>query len=350
LAAWVGGGLAQGEHTRAEAHVADCARCQAVLAAMARMPSALPSSASPWTVRRLVTWLVPLAAGAAVVALWLRMPQPLAPALHREPAPAREAAASRERFEQRAPSQQSRYDRDRNGAARKTLGEVGAPKPVQAKAADMTTPAQAPKERALQPAPPNTIRPAPAGPAPAQETLQLAPANAARSAPARPGPTQGTPQPAPANVAGEPQALAARAGIRALAESVIVDKNSPAIEIVSPDSSIRWRIIDSARVERSTDAGSTWDTLSTGIPAQLTAGSSPAPSICWLVGRAAMVVLSTDGGRSWHRLTFPEAIDLIAVRAADASSAAVTAIDGRTFATQDGGLTWAAIPLQPLSP
>ena len=77
----------------------------------------------------------------------------------------------------------------------------------------------------------------------------------------------------------------------------------------------------------------------------LTAGASPAPSVCWVVGRAAVVLLSTDG-RSWRRLAFPEAVDLIAVRAVDATTASVTTADGRTLTTHDGGSTWVATALQ----
>jgi len=51
------------------------------------------------------------------------------------------------------------------------------------------------------------------------------------------------------------------------------------------------------------------------------------------------VVLSIDG-RTWQRVQFPEAIDLTAVRAPDATNAIVTAADGRTFTTADGGRTW----------
>jgi photosystem II stability/assembly factor-like uncharacterized protein len=71
----------------------------------------------------------------------------------------------------------------------------------------------------------------------------------------------------------------------------------------------------------------------------LTAGASPTPSVCWLVGPAGTVLLSTDG-RSWQRLAFPEAANLVAVTATDDKTASVTASDGRTFSTTDGGLMW----------
>jgi photosystem II stability/assembly factor-like uncharacterized protein len=61
--------------------------------------------------------------------------------------------------------------------------------------------------------------------------------------------------------------------------------------------------------------------------------------VCWIVGAAGTVARSTDG-QTWQQVTFPEAIDLSAVRASDAAHALVTATDGRTFATADGGRTW----------
>ena len=66
------------------------------------------------------------------------------------------------------------------------------------------------------------------------------------------------------------------------------------LDIVSPDPAIRWRVSGST-VQRSTDAGATWQPQSPGVDAQFTAGASPQPSVCWLVGRGGTVLLSTDG-------------------------------------------------------
>jgi hypothetical protein len=37
---------------------------------------------------------------------------------------------------------------------------------------------------------------------------------------------------------------------------------------------------------------------------------------------------------------FPEAVDLAGIQATDARNASVKTVDGRTFVTPDGGLTW----------
>jgi photosystem II stability/assembly factor-like uncharacterized protein len=73
---------------------------------------------------------------------------------------------------------------------------------------------------------------------------------------------------------------------------------------------------------------------------RLVAGASPAPAVCWLVGTMGTVLLSTDG-TSWQRVPLSDpTASLVGVRATDAKSATVTASDGRTFTTTDGGATW----------
>jgi photosystem II stability/assembly factor-like uncharacterized protein len=72
---------------------------------------------------------------------------------------------------------------------------------------------------------------------------------------------------------------------------------------------------------------------------RVTSGAAPLPLVSWLVGPAGVVLLTTDG-RTFSRLPFPEAANLVSVRATDARIATVTAQDGRTSATNDGGQTW----------
>ena len=59
LAAWADDGLDARERAAAEAHAADCSRCQALLAAMIR--TAEPAAdAAPWWRLPAMKWLVPL--------------------------------------------------------------------------------------------------------------------------------------------------------------------------------------------------------------------------------------------------------------------------------------------------
>src|SRR5438128_1302109 len=76
-----------------------------------------------------------------------------------------------------------------------------------------------------------------------------------------------------------------------------------AVEIASPDASIRWRIGAAGMVQRSSDGGATWETLSIGATEDLTAASAPSATVCWIAGRAGTVLLTTNG-REWQRVAF----------------------------------------------
>jgi hypothetical protein len=151
---------------------------------------------------------------------------------------------------------------------------------------------------------------------------------------AQPAAATAAPATAPPRAAPAPQPERFRAAAAARAANAV----SP--DIVSPDPTIRWRIVGAA-VQHSGNGGSTWDTVPVGIPAELTAGAAPATTVCWLVGRAGVVLLTTDG-RTWRRVPFPEMTDLSAVFTVDAGGlvASVSTADGRTFVTTDAGSSW----------
>jgi photosystem II stability/assembly factor-like uncharacterized protein len=109
--------------------------------------------------------------------------------------------------------------------------------------------------------------------------------------------------------------------------------------IVSPDPNVQWRL-SGRTVERSADAGRTWQMQPTGADADLLAGAAPSASVCWLVGGRGLVLVSTDGA-TWRRVNFPDrTADLAGVTATSALVAAVTSASGRTYRTSDGGVTW----------
>ena len=113
----------------------------------------------------------------------------------------------------------------------------------------------------------------------------------------------------------------------------------PVVVVRSPEGSTRWRITKPGSVQRSNDAGATWETQATGVSAAITGGAAPSDSVCWLVGKSGVVLQSIDG-RSWRLVPFPQAVDLVAISAADERLATVTTIEGRTFTTADAGKTW----------
>jgi photosystem II stability/assembly factor-like uncharacterized protein len=183
-----------------------------------------------------------------------------------------------------------------------------------------------------------------------------APASAAAPPPAAPP----APEPSRAaqggldSVAAAPPSLAAASMRKSVAENQAasadlrarLESSQLGTVILSPNQTSRWRIFnrnaDVSVVEHSTDSGSTWRQEQTNST-KLSAGASPSPSVCWMVGVRGVVLLTTDA-RTWSRLVFPEAIDLVAVRASDDRNATVTAIDGRTFTTADRGVTWSSLP------
>ena len=124
-------------------------------------------------------------------------------------------------------------------------------------------------------------------------------------------------------------------------ERMMADARSqPPLTIVSPSGGTRWRVLPNGVVQRTIDGGSTWEAQDIGVDVAPTAGASPSPLVCWLVGPRGLVLLSIDG-RSWKRAAVPDqTANLTAVRAVDDKTASVTAADGRTFQTNDGGVTW----------
>lgn len=320
LAAWSEGTLTRDVSRLVEAHAAGCARCQAMLAAFVRSggADATPAEApEPLWRRWQIRWLVPIAATATALAVWVAGPaerpaeRPAAPARSAEmPATAEPQAAARAvdsksipppapasapivppalRQEAFAPSQ------GQIAAAPQALEEARA-------TADKVTPLEKP-ERETQ--------------------AQIADAGVAGAA------TPAAPAPVAARSAG---------GLRADAFAA-----AQAGEIVSPDPERRWRIVAPGGVEYSTTGGREWRRASVlpanGAAPVLLAGSAPAPDICWVVGRAGVVLLSTDGV-TFRRVASPAAGDLTAVRAQDGRRAVVTTADGRTLVTTDAGETW----------
>jgi hypothetical protein len=310
LAAWMDDSLPPAERAAAETHAADCDRCLAVLASIAK--TSPPPSAAPRPSWLSVRWLVPLTSAAVAIAAWVlispgsRAPlqSPSAPAVDAvkpdEPARQLERDAP---VEARPDAQEKKADparestRDREQADSRPLTRSNARGP--AAVLDKATPA------AQAPPPVAVSRPSPP---------------VAAAAP---------PPPPPARA----EALDERAQLQARTAAPLPHM------IVSPDPAVRWRFAERA-VERSTDGGRTWQPQTTAAASGLLAGASPSSSVCWIVGRSGLVLVSTDG-ETWRRLDFPDAkVDIVSVSALDGLAATVVTADGRSFQTTDGGRSW----------
>jgi hypothetical protein len=316
LAAWADGGLSGAARATVESHVADCARCQAIVSTAARIEAIAPARAEP-APRRWLAWLVPLTAAAAAIAIWVAVPRgpgaappqtaenqrrvaqakapeapPASTGLQQSPAAAaREERAPAAKSDQPARDQAQAFALSKDSERRELdrLKQESQPGDASADRADK-------RQSAAEPAaaPPAALPP-PASPT-VREMLQERSANSAAQ------------QVAP--------------------DGVVASLALPA----------RWRI-SGTTLEHSTDGGSTWNSVATGVTGELTALSSPSSSVCWVVGRSG-VVLKTNDGQNFSRVVFPEITDLSAVQAIDARSATVTASDGRVFRTSDAGATW----------
>jgi hypothetical protein len=326
LAAWADDSLSREERRAAEAHAADCARCQGLLAAMVRTAPAPVAAEPAWWRLPALGWLVPVTAAVAAIIIWVIVPghTPLQRSnsaassadLRAIPDAPAVAAPAREEQKEKAPSRlrgtipgkqkpAAPGDAARNaGNARQDTSAKKQSSPLADAAARSETAAASAAAGRVTPKPEERSSPVPSAPAPSSLDSVTALGTARMAA--------------------------------------VASGATPGIVIVSADPASRWRIVSGSPgsiVQRSTDGGSTWQPQQTGVSVTIAAGMSPTPSVCWLVGPAGTVLLSTDG-RSWRLLGFPEAADLVSVTATDENAATVTARDGHRFSTSDGGLTW----------
>lgn len=287
LAAWTARSLTAPQRAIAETHLADCERCLTILGAIAQTtPPPSKSTAARWLSIR---WLVPL--GTAVVGLlaWVVV--------------------------QREPYQSS----------------VVAPPPAAVSIEEKSS-----GEKAIEGKKPESAAATPASPA-AKRDRVAAPQAAADALLDK---TQSRDKLEPQRKE-QLQARSTNESLRKDAQLSELRREAPkdVALIVSPQPSVQWRI-DGRSVQRSTDAGASWQSQATGAAVQLLAGSSPSPTVCWIVGRSGTVLLSTDGA-TWRSLTFPQpTVDIVRVTATDDVSATVTTATGSVYRTVDAGRTW----------
>ena len=344
VAAWSDRTLDADDRAAAEAHAADCGRCQALLAAIAASTPA--ELVKPWWRAHMAGWLLPLSAATAALIVWTIVPGRTSSSQSRDRAartvdtPAMAPVATPPKAKDEIASAAKSPDRAAVLPAPRTQA-VPAPGGSRVKL-DSNSRLEANQEHLKkQPTPTNEIAPAPAE----ARTGSLAAAPAAGSAGGAVAGAATAPLSINSAVAA-PQTSDQKAAAR-IVSGVMRDDAASAV-IVSPMPNSRWRIVPGrpiASVERSFDGGLTWQTQELGGSVTLAAGGSPSPLVCWLVGPRGLVLLSTDG-RVWHRVGFPEGINLVSVQPTDEKGATVTASDGRAFSTTDGGLSWAPVPRQ----
>jgi len=121
-----------------------------------------------------------------------------------------------------------------------------------------------------------------------------------------------------------------------------ISSNLMNLQIQTPDPKILWMIGDAGAIEKSEDSGASWKLEYLDTHARIIAGAAPGAKICWVVGENGAILRTTNGAH-WKTIKPPEETDFVRVEAADASIATVTALDGRRFATTDGGKSWNSV-------
>jgi hypothetical protein len=309
LAAWIDGTVPDAERTTIERHTADCARCLALLSAIATTePPPVVETRRGWTAWR---WVVPLATASIAITAWVvvrdaAVPQPSeAPATAQvdtvKPSPETPAAA---RPAQEAPREVAK-------GAEEAAGLKSVP----------VVPEQREQRRADDP----TI-------SGALDRVQVTANDARRERKDVAGVAESVALPAPvppAPTAPPPPSTTPAARFSA----------APPLVISQTDPNVRWRL-SGVSVERSLDAGATWRAQTIPTTTLLAAGSSPSRDVCWIVGASGTVLVTTDG-ETWRRVDFPETrTNLRGVVATTAAQVAVTTAEGKTYVTADGGATW----------
>ena len=343
LAAFWDRSLAPEERVRFEAHAAQCTRCQASLAALARTADAGDQLAPETTAHGLAwlldwRWVAPVATVAVVMlAVWVIEPGSGSPT--ERPVPAQEAAelANREtRARTQNQSADSQARRDDVSAA-----PTAADERVAASSQDVSRDApnaEAPADRLRVARRENTIPDTDA--LRLDESDRLEPQSTTATAAARDDVQRQAETERPEAAAERRLGVEAPAsrGV-AFSEATSVADAGVTVVIASPTASVVWRLPRAGVIEQSTDGGSTWVTQLSDEAIELTAGSAPTASVCWVVGRAGLILRATDG-RTWERLPSPVVADFVAIEAADALTATVTASDGTRYRTSDAGDTW----------
>ena len=353
LAAYYERALPAGENERLENHLADCARCQLMLAAIARADPGESVAPSANLSRWFTGWRIaaPALAAAVVVAVVVQEMRRREAGIERAQMVAmakREARQEPPRTDAVAPSAQAPA-----APAQATIGALAMnePKPApeaaraasgagfagdtQTRAKEKSAPSESGAEypRAMSPKVFGGAAPSDAGSLAGSSRADVA------VAPAAAPPTAATLSDQPAMGTSQSVAGAARGGYFSGGWG---GRGPDAGYILVPSLTVpgmSWEVGSAGKISRSV-GGSTYVAQNSGVTTDLLAGASPSGDICWVVGRAGTVLRTTDGGEHWAKLAAPVPDDLTSVSADSAAHAVVATADGRKFATTDAGATW----------
>lgn len=106
-----------------------------------------------------------------------------------------------------------------------------------------------------------------------------------------------------------------------------------------------WRLSSEGTLERSTDAGRTWQLVHVAAHPTTLRSFSALDRDIWAGGTGGALYRSADNGRTWARVTVKagDAVldsDIVRVEFTDAQHGALMTAAGETWTTGDAGLTW----------
>jgi hypothetical protein len=106
-----------------------------------------------------------------------------------------------------------------------------------------------------------------------------------------------------------------------------------------------WRLSAEGALERSTDAGRTWQSVRVAAPSPALRSFSALDRDIWAGGAGGALYHSADNGQTWTRVTVKagDAVldaDIVRVEFSDAQHGALMTVAGETWTTGDAGLTW----------
>ena len=106
-----------------------------------------------------------------------------------------------------------------------------------------------------------------------------------------------------------------------------------------------WRLSSEGNLERSTDAGRTWQLVRVAAPPPTLRSFCTVGREVWAGGRSGALYRSEENGRTWTRVTVKAGdvvldSDIVRVEFTDAQHGALMTAAGETWTTGDAGLTW----------
>lgn len=318
LAAYYDRSLSRSERDRIDSHLVSCARCQSMMASIARADDAERSPMQPEPARALF-WITRLLAPVAVVgvviaiAIGVRTREQRAPEVIALASP---AVSSNAELEQRAAPPPPAF-----GAPSQPAPQVpSAPRAggvVQSHKAERSARMEKEREKSAPPLVANST------------SLQAESSSASAQ-----------PQNAPIQVAREMRAAGAAAG-SALSGATMMARAPQINQISSPGGSVAWQFGEGGAIMRSANSGA-WLAQRSGVTTDLLAASAPSNDACWMVGKSGTIVRTLDSGAHWRLVKPPSRDDFTAISASDSNNAIVIAANGRRFLTHDGGVTWSS--------